>query len=47
VAAGGMDQLIPLLLKPSPSLVVVLVLLIVTGRSGETALAVCLILSLQ
>jgi len=42
-----MNQLAEMLLRPSPSLVVVLLVLILTGRSGETALAVCLILSLQ
>jgi len=39
--------LLTLLLRPSPGLIVVLLVLILTGRSGETALAVCLILSLQ
>lgn len=43
----SMNQLAEMLLRPSPSLVVVLLVLILTGRSGETALAVCLILSLQ
>lgn len=42
-----MERIAELLLKPSPSLVVVLIMLIMAGRSGEVALSVCLILALQ
>lgn len=36
-----------LLLRPSPSLVILFCVVVLSGRSGETALAICLILSLQ
>jgi len=42
-----LEVVAPLLLKPSPGLIVIIMTLILTGKSGETALAVCLILALQ
>ena len=47
MASAGMSGALELLLRPSPSLVLVLLVLVLTARSGETLLAICLILSLQ
>lgn len=40
-------QLISELLHPSPGMVLVFLILVLTGRTGETALAICLILTVE